>query len=148
MWLAATGPCLGSDTSIRPGGQHPLITTNNVPCSPQLHFWIVTTSHVPPASPVAVFPGPEPCDVWVWPGILVPPRRSWGTLDKSLNPPVLNRIRMVLTVPTSPQGSSEDSNSYCGPKGVSPWPGAVSAQRCKLLGVGLTLLPGCKSFST
>ena len=65
-------------------GHHPLITTNNVPCSPQLHFWIVTTSHVPPASPVAVFPWPEPCDVWPWSGILVTLRRSWGTLDKSL----------------------------------------------------------------
>ena len=120
---------LGSRQVQKARGHNPFITTNNVPHSPQLHFWIVTTSQVPLTSPVAVFPGPEPCNVWAWPGILVPLRRSWGILDKSLNPPVLNRIRMVLTVPTSPQGSSEDSNSYCGPKGVSPCPGAESVLR-------------------
>lgn len=78
----------------------------------------------------------------------MPLRRSWGTLDKSLNPPVptvLNRCRRVLTVSTSPQGSSEDSNSDCTPKGSAH--GLMqSAQRFKLLGVGLTLLPGSKSF--
>ena len=92
----------GSRQEQKARGHYPLITTNNVPHSPQLHFWIVTSSHVPPASPVAVFPGPGPCNVWPWPGIPVPPRISWGTLDKSVNPPVLNRSRRVLTVPTSP----------------------------------------------
>ena len=58
----------GSRQEQKARGHHPLITTNNVPHSPQLHFWIVTSSHVPPASPVAVFPGPGPCNVWPWPG--------------------------------------------------------------------------------
>lgn len=79
---------LGSRQAQKARGHNPFITTNNVPHSPQLHFWIVTTSHVPLTSPVAVFPGPEPCNVWAWTGILVPLRRSWGILDKSLNPPV------------------------------------------------------------
>lgn len=108
----------GSRQEQKARGHHPLITTNNVPHSPQLHFWIVTTSHVPLASLVAMFLGTGPCNVWPWPGILVPLRGSWGTLDKSLNPPVptvLNRSRRVLTVSTSPQGSSEDSD--CRPKG-------------------------------
>ena len=74
----------GSRQEQKARGHHPFITTNNVPRSPQLHFWIVTTSQVPLTSPVAVFPGPEPCDVWPWSGILVTLRRSWGTLDKSL----------------------------------------------------------------
>ena len=44
----------GSRQEQKAREHHPLITTNNVPHSPQLHFWIVTLSHMPPASPVAV----------------------------------------------------------------------------------------------
>ena len=43
-----------------------------------------------------------------------------GHFGQVSNPPVptvLNSSKRVLTVPTSPQGFSEDSNSDCGPKG-------------------------------
>lgn len=116
------------------------ITTNNVPQQPSTAFLIVTSSQLC-LQPV----------LWLWgPG---PPAMRYVAL--AWNPcaseeklghfgqapqtscPGIGVGRMVLTVPT-PQGSSEDSNSECGPKGSAH--GLVqSVLRCKLWVWGLTL---------